>query len=133
MRVFKDKKFTIPFITGVVLPWLVLVFGIPAVRYFILAGQTYNNGNPGAEYYQADKLFEVFYGLAMGTGLVVIMIELIIAVTAFIFMIVNIFRKDKERFCIIKPFVLWLCPGVFVFGTLILMLLVQGFTYGQSV
>lgn len=130
---FKDKKFTIPFIIGIILPWLVLAFGIPAVNYFSLGSQNYNNGQPGPEYYQAKEMFDLFYGLAMGTGLVVVIIESVIAITAFIWMIVNICRKNKERFCIVKPLILWLCPNFFVFGTLLLMLLVQGFTYGQGV
>lgn len=130
---FKDKKFTIPFIIEIVLPWLVLVFGIPAASYFTLESQSYNNGQPLDTYYQAKEMFHLFYGLAMGTGLVIIIIESIIAITAFIWMLVNICRKNKERFCIVKPLILWFCPNFFVFGTLLLMLLVQAFTYGQGV
>ncbi len=47
---FKDKKYFILWIVELILPWQVLVFGIPA-----------------AEFFSADqkKLFPIFYGLAM--------------------------------------------------------------------
>lgn len=129
----RDKKFIILFIVEIVLPWLVLAFGIPAIYYCDRSYQYYSGGLTIEEHHYAAVMLYVFHRLSMCTGLVVILTELIIGFAAFIWMIVNISQKKKERFCIIKPLVLWLCPGLFTIGTFFLMLLVSVFTYGQSV
>lgn len=129
----RDKKFIILFIVEIVLPWLVLAFGIPAIYYCHKGYQYYSGGITIEEHHYAAVMLYVFHSLSMGTGLVVILTELIIGFASFIWMIVNISQKKKERFCIIKPLVLWLCPVLFTIGTFFLMIVVSIFTYGQSV
>lgn len=131
---FRDKRFTIPFIAELIMPWLILIPGIIAAENFTLFTRTYyNNGHPTAGYEQAKEIFELCYALAMGGGVLIIFTECIIGLVALIWMIVNICKKNNEPFCIIKPLILWMCPFVFNVGTLLLMLLVQGITYGQGV
>lgn len=130
---FRDKKFTIPFIAEVVMPWLILIPGIMAAECFSASSRAYNNGHPTPEYYRAEELFDLLYALAMGGGVFILFVECTIGLVGLIWMIVNICKQNKEPFCIIKPLVLWLCPFVFNFGTLLLMLFVQGITYGQGI
>ena len=130
---FKDKRFTIPFIAELIMPWLILIPGVIANYYFFEESRTYNSGNPTPEYYRAKELFEQFYSLAMGGGVFIIFAECIIRLVGFIWMAANIFKKNKKSYCIMKPLVLWLCPHVFTFGTLLLMLLIHAFTYGMGI
>ena len=129
----KDKKFTIPCLAEWIMPWLVLIPGIPAFYYFDQAGQLWRKYGDGSEYQQAHEQFETFYDAAMTTGGIAIFLELLLALAGFIWMIISLCKKNKEHFAIIKPLMLWLCPGAFVFGTLLLMLLVHTFTYGMSI
>lgn len=130
---FKDKKFTIPCLAEWIMPWLVLIPGIPAFYYFDESSQLWRKYGDGPEYEQAHELFVSFYDAAMTTGGVMIGMELLLAFVGFIWLIVSLCKKNKEAFAIIKPLILWLCPGIFVFGTLLLMLLVHTFTYGMSI
>lgn len=130
---FRDKKFTIPFIAELVMPWLIVSPGILAFQYFNEHSDAYNNGHPTPNYYQTENLFDFYYAAAMGGGLLILLIECSISLVAFIQIIVNISNKNKEPFCIIKPLILWLCPFAFNIGTLILMFFIQAFTYGQGI
>ncbi len=115
---FKDKKYSILWIVELILPWLVLVFGIPAGMVFST---------------DRDELFRIFYGLAMGGGVVILVIEAAVGLAGFVWMTVNICRKKKEPFSIERPLMLWICSFGFIICTLLLMLFVQGITYGQGV
>ena len=126
---FKDKKFTIPFIAELIMPCLILIPGILAHIFYMKSYTAY--GTP--EYQTIQQLEELFYILAMGGGMLIIFLECIIGFISFVFMIINICTQKKEPYCIIKPLILWLSPLAFNFGTLILMFLVQIFTYAQSV
>lgn len=130
---FKDKKFTIPCLAEWIMPWLVLIPGIPAFYYFNESGQLWRKYGDGPEYEQAHELFVSFYDAVMSTGVIVIFLELLLALVAFILLIISFCKKDRKPFAITKPLILWLCPGVFVFGTLLLMLFVHTFTYGMGI
>ncbi len=130
---FKDKRFIIPWLAEWIMPWLVLIAGIPAFYYFNESGQLWRKYGNGPEYEQTHELFVSFYDATMNIGVIVIFLELLLALIAFILLIINIYKKNQKPFAITKPLILWLCPGVFVFGTLLLMLLVHTFTYGMSI
>jgi len=130
---FKSKKFKLAYWAEMLPPWLVLVIGIPAIYYFDVCYDTYNNGHPGEEYYHADKMFDLFYHLSMVTGGFVLALEIVAGIIAFVWLICNLVKRDKPRYSIARPLVLWLCPGLCVFGTLFLMLVVNTLTYGMSV
>jgi len=116
---FFNKRFTIIFCIEMLLPWLVLVCGIPAIYYYQQVNQI--------------EIMELFYTAAMVTGVVIVLIELVIGGISFVWMITLLFQNSGVKYSVSRKLVVWLCSGECVIGTLLLMLLVQGLTYAQSV
>ena len=69
----------------------------------------------------------------MVIGYIVITIELIMAFLALFWMIIAIVKRTKELYCVIRPFVLWLSPSVFVSETILLMFFVHTFTCAMGI
>lgn len=130
---FKNKKFVVTLLIELILPWSVLIGGIRAIYYYGASGDAFHNGNYGMDYIYFSSMLDVFYHLAMFVGVIVILTELIIGFISLILMIINIIERSNIKYSIIRNFILWFFSGFCVFGTLILMLLVQLFTYAQSV
>ncbi len=117
---------------GRVLPWLILLFGAPAVYFFDQSGEAYRQIGASLEYEEYYKLFHLFYALSMGYGAFVILLEFIISAIGLSQMIQA--RSQKEDTTVIRKFrSQWLRPILYILGTLLLMLLVHTFTYGMSV
>ena len=102
----------------ILLPWLILICGIPAVICFSVCD---------------FARFEVFYKLGMLTGLFSMIAELAIGVACLISAIVSAITKKNGKYSIAAKIGIWLYSLVCIVGTALLMLLLQGFTYGQGV
>lgn len=111
------------------MPWLVLVPGIPAIKFFHEGSRLYREAGTTAEYLRASGLFDLFYNISMYSGAVIIVLELSISLIGLIGLVRNWISKEKSN--------LWdvaLCPWLFAFGTFLLMFLViHTFTYGMGI
>lgn len=117
---------------GRVLPWLILLFGVPAIYFFDRSGEAYRQIGSTLEYEKYHKLFDLFYALSMGCGVFVILLEFVISAIGLSQMIQA--RSQKEDTTVIHKFrSQWLRPALYILGTLLLMLLVHTFTYGMGV
>ncbi|MEE1125906.1 MAG: hypothetical protein U0L18_08205 [Acutalibacteraceae bacterium] len=102
-----------------IIPWLVLVGGIPAICCWF------------GEYYE---LLEIFYSIAMITGQVVLVLEFILGIISLILLITFIVnKKNRCKENIILGVSSWLCSAFCMAGTFILVLLVISFTYAQGI
>lgn len=77
---FKNRKFTVLWIAEWIMPWLVMVPGIPAI-YFCQQ-----------DYYE---LFEFFYSAATISALVIVILLIVISLGGFVWLWVNVFRKER--------------------------------------
>lgn len=119
---FKDKNFIILFTILFFMPWIVLLFGIPAMICYM---------NAYTPAYGAA--LETFYNLAMQSGKIIAIIEGIFSIIGLIWLIINCFKKEKSSISIRNPLMLGVCSISFAFETLWFMLLVLMFTYAQSI
>ena len=115
---FQDKKLRVTFIVEIVLPYLIFVFGIPAIN-------CYANHN--------WDIVEIRYPIAIGTGLVVLFAELAIGIVGIAELVRNLITRNKDKYCILGNVVIGFCSVVFMAETLFFMLCVALLTYGQSV
>lgn len=116
-----------------VAPWIVAVLGGIAVHFF---NASYRSLRQDLEkrYELYQKIFNVFYISALGYGAILIVILLILGIVFFFIMLRNAFSKDFEKKINLEgSLVIWICSGICLIGTAILMFLVPGLTYGQSV
>ena len=130
---FQDIRFKVFFYIELIMPWLVLVCGIPAIYFDQKSYKEYLSSGASETYLHLDKMFDTFYYSTMSLGAIIILLELVIGFGAFLLMLVNLFKKRKEKYSISRKLVLWICPLFFSIGTLILMFLVHTFTYGMGV
>lgn len=115
----KKKALSLILRIEMILPWLVLVGGMPAICCWF------------GEYYE---LLEVFYSIAMITGQAILVLEFVLGIISLIMLITLIFNKNtryKEN--IILGVSSWLCSAFCMAGTFILILLVISFTYAQGI
>ena len=110
------------------MPWIVLVPGIPAIRYFAEGSRLYREAGTTAEYLRASGLFDMFYNLSMCSGGAIVFLELLISVIGFVGLVKICISKEKYKFWDVV-----FCPWFFVFGTLLLMFFVHTFTYGMGI
>lgn len=129
---FENKKFKAIFIAEAVMPWVVAVLGGIA-SYFYFSVDKYWRKGLYEEYKRAGKLLEIFYNCSMGYGIGLCVVLLIVGLSSFVIMLVHLFGAKKEKYSVARPLFIFLWSGQCVFGTLLLMLLVIGFTYGQGV
>ncbi len=126
---FKDKKFTIPMIIEFIMPWIVIIFGSIASFYY-----NYGDYNTPQEIQEhASEMLYIFYDLAMGSGCVIMILELLLGLYGMIWLIVNLATKVKEKFAVLKPLVVWFASGYFIFETLCFMFLTEVFTFALSI
>lgn len=101
-----------------ILPWLILICGIPAVICY-------------AEY---DFVrLEIFYKAGMLTGVLSITAELVIGVVFLVSAIVSAITKKNGKYSVWEKIGTFAYSVICVIGTLLLMLLLLGLTYGQGV
>ena len=110
------------------MPWLVLVPGIPAIKYFAEGSRLYREAGTTAAYLRASELFDMFYNLSMYSGTVIVALELLVSVMGLIGLVRSRISKEKYRF-----WDLMFCPWLCAFGTLLLMFFVLTFTYGMGI
>lgn len=111
-----------------IMPWLVLVPGIPAIKYFAEGSRLYREAGTTAAYLRASELFDMFYNFSMYSGAVIVVLELLVSVTGLICLVKTRISKEKYNFWDVV-----FCPWMFVFGTLLLMFFVHTFTYGMGI
>ena len=61
------------------MPWLVLVPGIPAIKYFAEGSRLYREAGTTAAYLEASELFDMFYSLSVYSGAAIVVLELLIS------------------------------------------------------
>ena len=115
---FRDKKLRVIFIAEIVIPYMIFVFGIPAIY-------CYANEN--------WEMLDICYPIAMITGLVVFVMEFVIGIIGIVELIRNLSVKNKDKSCILGNLVIGFCSVIFMAQTLLFVLCVQLFTYAQSV
>lgn len=135
----KDKKYLILRIIEWVMPWLVLIGGIPAIYSYNKTNRLYYEYYPiwseevpadiAMLYERMNDLFHVSYRIAMWTGVIAVAIEIIIGTIGLVTLIINASDKKPVK----ESVILWLSPFLFVAGTLLLMFIVLVFTYGIGV
>lgn len=130
---FQNKKFTITWIAEWIMPWLVLLPGIPAIYYWGVKSQMWKQYGPSPEFESANKIFETLFGLAICTGLIVMVLEFLLSLIGFIWLWVNVCKKEKDSYFIAHPILIWTSPWFFIPGTLFLMLFVNTFTYAMGI
>lgn len=116
-----------------VAPWIVAILGGIAVHFFNASYRSLRMDlKERAELYQ--NIFHIFYICALGYGAILIVALLILGTVFFLIMLRNAFSKDFEKKRNVEgSIVIWICSGICLIGTAILMFLVPGLTYGQSV
>lgn len=113
----KEKTLWITIVIQTILPWLILVTGIPAMYCWIT---------------NYSVMLEIFYSLAMITGQAVFILEFIIGIISLILFIVSIIKNNATQIIVLRA-VSWVYSSACMLRTFILMFLVGVFTYGQSV
>jgi len=129
---FKNKKFLCVFIAETVLPWLVAVMGLISIFFFHSMDQYYRERLMD-EYEKAQKIFEGIYRVTLIYGGSLLVVLFVTGFISFILMLVHLFRSHKEKYSVARPLIIWIYSGMCMFGTLLLILLTAGFTYGMSV
>lgn len=130
---FENKKFLSIIIAQTAMPWVIAILGIFDV-YFFNASSRYYREKLMAESEHADRIFMTLYRITLIYGGVLIVALLILGLIAFFAMIINLLKiKTRKKYSVTRPFVIWIYSGACIVGTLLLILLVAGFTYGQSV
>lgn len=131
MKLFQSKKTKIALAAELIMPWLVLAGGIPAVYYWQMSYEEWRIEYNSEAYLRTSEMFGLFFKIAMITGAVVITLEVIISLVSLVLMIISITKKTK---CVTYTMlVLFLCAALCVSGTGILMFLTLVFTYGMGV
>ena len=115
------------------MPWLIAGPGFLAFTYFEKAKDIYRESGSSPEYLQASDLFEVFYNISFYGGIVIVFLEVVIFLLWLIWVIKSFRKKDLADQTLSRPWDMIFCPGIFIVGTLLLMGLIIGVTYGQGV
>ena len=116
---FSSKKFKIIFIIEMILPYLTLVCGIPAIYY-------YNNTDN-------YEMLEFWHSTAFIIGLIFMIIEYIGGVVAFIWMVVSLYQNTGIKYSVSRKLLAWVCSRACIVAIIISLLIIQMFTYAQSV
>lgn len=128
---FGSIKTKIALAAELIMPWLVLIGGIPAIYFWVKTGEEWRKEYNSPAYFHASDMLELFYNIAMVTGVVVIITETVIAVVSLILMIISVAKKTK---CVTGTMALLFGCGVLCsFGTVVLMFFVLIFTYAQGI
>lgn len=128
---FGSIKTKIALAAELIMPWLVMVCGIPAFYWWDKLHKEWNIEHYSQAYYHASDMCSAFYYGAMFIGVAVMLAEGVIAIVSFVFMLKAL--KNKEK-CVVNTMVALIIGSVICsFGTAILMILVLAFTYGQGV
>ena len=131
MKLFQSKKTEIALAAELIMPWLVLVCGIPAVYYWQKSCEEWRIEYNSEAYHQASNMLDLFFNGAMITGVTVIIAEIIIAIVSLVFMVISVIKKQK---CITYTMLILIFIAIScVLGTAVLMFSVLGFTYGQGI
>ena len=116
-----------------IMPWLIVGPGVLAFTYFEKAKDIYGQGGTSPEYLQTENIFDVFYKIAMFGGIGIIFLELFIAILGIVWVVKSFRKKDSEKQALSRPWDMIFCPGLCIFGTIVLMFFIVACTYGQSV
>jgi len=78
-------------------------------------------------------MFKLFYDIAMVIGVGTMILLMVVAFISFVFMFYYLFKKEKVKYSVARPLVIWLWSGLCTFGTFIQVIMVTAFTYGQGI
>ena len=128
---FGSVKTKIALAAELIMPWLVMVCGIPAIYWWGRLNEEWKTEHYSQAYYHASDLCSAFYYGAMVTGVLIMLAEGVIAMVSFVFMLKAL--KNKEK-CVTYTMVVLIVGSIICsIGTAFLMLIVLIFTYGQGV
>lgn len=124
-------KSRIVLIVELILPWFIMFFSVPTFYYWNRRDKEWAIENNSEAYVHASNMCEFFFELAIATGVIIIIAEIVIGIISMVFMIISIAKKTS---CVTYTMLLLLlCSCVCVFGTILLILMTIVFTYGQGV
>lgn len=130
---FENKKFKALFIAEAVLPWVVSVLGGIAIAVYPSLGKYFREGLD-EEYRRACDILDFFFNCSMGYGIGLCVVLSIVGLISLVMMFIHLFGEKKEqKYSVARPLTIFLWSALCVFGTLVLMLFVIVFTYGQGV
>lgn len=117
----KNKIMNILMAVIFILPWSVLITGIPAAVVFW--EEEFNK-----------PLFELLYNITFVVAFIVVAAEFIMEVVGIILAVLSYRGKETEKFPVLKVVYFGLCTPLFSLGTFILTFFtVIVFTYGMGV
>ena len=130
---FKEWKFGTAFALELMLPWFVLICGNPAIYWFSASSRAYREQYNGEKYKMASAMFDSCYEVAMATGWIAVVLEVLIGLVGLVLLIIALVKKPKAEYSVCRPLAMWLCSAPCAVGTLALMFFVLVFTYGMGV
>ncbi len=131
MKIMGSVKSKIVLIVELILPWFIMFFAVPTFYYWNRMDKEWAIENNSEAYVHASNMCEFFFELAIASGVIIIIAEIVIGIISMVFMIISIAKKTS---CVTYTMlVLLFCSCVCVFGTILLMLMTMVFTYGQGV
>ncbi len=111
-----DKKIKTLLIIEFILPWTVLLTGIPAIIFY-----DHNN----------SAMLDIFFSISLIITVIATAAESIFSLIGLISIIMRLCDNSKPS--VMTSAILWICGGLFSFGTVLLMFIVNIFTYAQSI
>lgn len=131
MKLFHSKKSKIALAVEIIIPWLILIGSIPAIYWWFESDRQWRMEYNSEAYIHAESMFNIFYSVAMSTGVIVLTAEAITFIVSLIMMIISVVRKTK---CLtFKMLIFVACAFLGVMGAEILMVLTHVFTYGMGI
>lgn len=136
---FESKKFKVAFISEMALPWLVAMFGIPAICFWQESVSIWHENamrgiyTESDAYLRAETAFEAFYTIAMLCGFVAVAVLIIMGFVSLVLVFVRSSCAVRPPNDIARCVVILLCSPLCVLGTLLLMFVLLVLTYGQGV
>lgn len=131
MKLFHSKKSKIALAVEIIIPWLILIGSIPAIYWWFESDRQWRMEYNSEAYIHAESMFNIFYSVAMSTGVIAMTAEAITFIVSLIMMIISVVRKTK---CLtFKMLIFVACAFLGVMGAEILMVLTHVFTYGMGI
>lgn len=131
MKLFHSKKSKIALAVEIIIPWLILIGSIPAIYWWFESDRQWRMEYNSEAYIHAESMFNIFYSVAMSTGVIALTAEAITFIVSLIMMIISVVRKTK---CLtFKMLIFVACAFLGVMGAEILMVLTHVFTYGMGI
>lgn len=86
-------KSRIVLIVELILPWFIMFFSVPTFYYWNRMDKEWAIENNSEAYVHASNMCEFFFELAIASGVIIIIAEIIIGIISMVFMIISIAKK----------------------------------------